>query len=362
ATAALAILVRRDPRWEPVVLGPVVAATLASLQPPDRYPGHDAALLGVVGVSLTAAAFLARRWVAGLAGVAFLGVAALAGWAAQDWPLWTLGVAYSAAGVPLFVALTPHRRYEAATDADVLPTIAAQLLSWAGAVAGPLVAAAAVSQRVDASAAVTGVHTVEYRALIALVAALAPLLAFEGRRFRQPLAYVAASAVLVVAGVMTIAIREPSNVQAYTQPVGVYLIVLGIVLRRSSAILPRNLYLHEAIELLGAAVIVLPQAEQSFEPGGARWGFALIVESILFLVLAFALSARWLAVAAVLTLSGVALRWLAESGDTIPYWLTLGLVGLGLLGLGFLLLARQDWWAALRTRTSRWWTEAPGER
>jgi len=158
---------------------------------------------------------------------------------------------------------------------------------------------------------------------------------------------------------MAIAVREPGNVQAYTLPLGGYLIVLGIVLRRSSAILPRNLYAHEALELLGAVVIVLPQAGQSFDPGGAKWGFALIGESILFLALAFLLNARWLAVVGVLTLSGVALRWLAESGDTIPYWLTLGIVGLALLGLGFLLLARQDWWAALRTRTTRWWAEAP---
>ncbi|MEZ4553610.1 MAG: zinc-ribbon domain-containing protein [Dehalococcoidia bacterium] len=360
AALSIAALVRRADRWEYVLLGPALLATAAGLQPPDQYPAHDAVLLGVPGAVLAAVALVSRRWASALVAAVLLALAALAAWHHRDWPLWTLATACTAAGAALFLALTPRRRYVVTTDREVFPAVAAQLLSWAGAVAGPLVAAVDLARYAEAHPDAAAVHTPEYRALLALIAALAPLLAFEGRRFHRPPAYVAATAVLVLAGLMAIAIREPENIQAYTLPLGTYLVVLGTVLRRSAAVVPRNLYLHEAVALLGAAVIVLPQAEQSFDPGGAKWGFVLIGESALFLALAFLLGARWLAVVAVLTLSGVALRWLAESGDTIPYWLTLGLVGLALLALGFLLLARQDWWSALRTRTAAWWAHTPG--
>jgi hypothetical protein len=45
------------------------------------------------------------------------------------------------------------------------------------------------------------------------------------------------------------------------------------------------------------------------------------------------------------------LRWLIEVGDTIPYWLTLGLVGFALVGVALLAALTRDSWGALRPRT-----------
>jgi hypothetical protein len=355
----LAMLGRRRVLAELLLLPPALAATFVGLQPPEIYPGHDAVLLGLTAGGLAVTAGWARRWVSLLAGALVAAAAAAAAWSAFDWATWTLALAYTATGAAVFAVLSPHRRYKAKTDAEIPAVASVVALSWAGAVGGPLTAAIAVQQRVDAEV-VSAVATVEYRALTALVLAVAPLLVVEGWRLREPRAFVAASAVVLVAALMAIGIAEPDNVQAYTVPIGLYLIVLGIVVRRSSALWRSHLYLHEAIQFAGAAVLVLPQAEQSFDPGGARWGFILIAEGALFLTIAFTLGARWMAVAGVLTLSGVALRWLAESGDTIPYWLTLGVAGLALLLLGVFLLLRRDWWADIRHRTAGWWVQAPG--
>jgi hypothetical protein len=48
-------------------------------------------------------------------------------------------------------------------------------------------------------------------------------------------------------------------------------------------------------------------------------------------------------------------RWLLESGDTVPYWITLGLAGISLLGFGVTLLVAHDWWDGMKQRAARWW-------
>jgi hypothetical protein len=66
-------------------------------------------------------------------------------------------------------------------------------------------------------------------------------------------------------------------------------------------------------------------------------------------------------VAGILALSGVAVRWLSvDRGETLPYWLILGLVGTGLLAMGFVLLLKREAWDRLRRRSARWWQDVPG--
>ena len=115
----------------------------------------------------------------------------------------------------------------------------------------------------------------------------------------------------------------------------------------------------EIATIAGALMLVLPQAEQSFDPGGAWWGFVLLLESAAFVTTAFLLRIRWLAICGVLTASGVGIRWLAESGDTIPYWATLGLGGMLLIGAGTSLLLNREWWDRTARQTVDWWEHSP---
>jgi hypothetical protein len=130
--------------------------------------------------------------------------------------------------------------------------------------------------------------------------------------------------------------------------------------RRSAEFFGPHMYLHETVVVVGAALIVLPPARQSFEPGGAHWGLVLIGEGLAFLAVGMVLSQRWLVVAAVLTLGGVGFRFFTSGETRPPFWLTLGLVGLILLGVGVLLLLARDWWDRTKARLAEWWIHPPG--
>ena len=135
-------------------------------------------------------------------------------------------------------------------------------------------------------------------------------------------------------------------------------IVEGVVReqRQIDPLIDRHLDAHEAVMIAGMLVVLLPAAEQSLAPGGGRFGLELIAAGLILLAAGLGLSARWLVVGGVITLTTVAVRWLvAES--SVPYWLTLGLAGMALLGFGMLLLLERDRWDRIRARVRRWWTD-----
>ncbi|MDA1062293.1 MAG: hypothetical protein O2895_05235, partial [Chloroflexi bacterium] len=199
----------------------------------------------------------------------------------------------------------------------------------------------------------------EYYTLTGLVLAGATAVAYEGRRLRERRVLLGASVPAMAAVLMAIAIARPQNVQAYTAPTAVYLLAIGAIVRRSPSVIAGHLSLHEVATIVGALTLVLPQAEQSFEAGGQWWGLVLLIEGVAFVATAFLLRMRWLAVAGVLTVSGVAIRWLAVSGDTIPYWATLGAGGMLLIAAGTSLLLNREWWERTAARTVHWWEQSP---
>ena len=70
-----------------------------------------------------------------------------------------------------------------------------------------------------------------------------------------------------------------------------------------------------------------------------------------------ALGARWLGVSAVVTLSGVALRflWVNRDSEAVPYWVMLAIAGFLLLAVGLTILLHRDWWDRNRVRLRAWW-------
>ncbi len=471
--AALALTARREAFAVAALLPPLALVTLASLQPWDRTPGHDAVLLALPAVTLALASAVTRRWTLAAASAVFAGAAMAAAWDALHWQPWTLAAAYAAAGLALFAILTTRRRYRLATEPDA-ERIATLALSWGFLVASPIAAATLVGEHwgggvaeaaataeyrtmvvalallaplivfesrrlhrwapsvaalavialaaaaarpalewpawtLGATYAAAGivlfatvtpwrryadddedavavlalswgmplaallvafgsieeslertaiVRTAEYRVLLGSVLLFAPLIAFEGRRLRERALYIPATAVAMVAVVMAVAIARPENVQAYTVPVSLYLGAVGLIVRRSPVLVRPHMMLHELVLLLGTAMLVLPQIEQGLSPGGTQWAIVLLAEGAIFLAVAFLLNARWLVVSGVLTMSAVAVRSLLVSGDVVPYWLTLGLAGLLLLGGGVLLLLQREWWERVRAGASRWWDAA----
>ncbi len=339
-------------------LTPIALAALAlAVQPWDRFAGDNAAALGAAAVAFTITFAVTRRWALSLIAGPLAGAAMAALWNALDAPAWSLALAYGAAAIALFAALARSRTHQL----DNERAVAVALLTWAPALAAVGTALVALAVRLSsAGVSVVAVRTAEYYTLAAVVLLIAPLLAIEGRRLGTRLLDIPASAVAMAALLLAIAVARPPNVQAYTAPAAIYLIALGLIVRQSPSLIPPHLLVHELALIAGVLCLTLPQAAQSFDPGGEVWGLALIGEGLLFLAAGFVLRARWLVVAGVLTLSGVAVRWLLTNSATVPYWLWLGVVGLGLLVVGLLILLEHERWERLKLRLSRWWQRAPG--
>lgn len=169
--------------------------------------------------------------------------------------------------------------------------------------------------------------------------------------------YIYAGALGLLAAIeMAIASFEPTNVQAFTVPVAIYLMGLGFVMRHDESLFGRHMFVNEGLFVLATLVLVLPPAEQSFAAGGEAWGLLVLAEATAILLLGLAFGQRWLTVAGVVTLAAAGGRFAFASGaGAIPNWVVIGVVGLVLLGLGTLLLFERDWWDRTRTRLAGWW-------
>lgn len=344
--------------WGLVVLGPLVA--FAQILPIEI--GTEPQVIESVeyrtGLYLTlliAPLLLYEGWrfnnwnvTAGATTLAAIIVAPL--WSSYGWPGWTLALVYLGVGVLRFATMTTVRNYE--REIRQIPII---FLSWGLTLAAPVTVWISLAERM-ASEGGSAVETVEYRTLIAVVLAHVPLLLFEARRLRARWALVTASVVAMTALLLTIAAFRFDEVQAYTAPVGLFWIAFGLVVRRSEAVIGRHLMLHELVLLGGATILLTPQVGKGLQPDGAAWGSVVLLEGVVFLLIGLVLGSRWLTVSGVVAISGVAIRWLAvNTGDTIPYWLTLGGVGLALLLLGTILLLARERWIAMKDSTVSWW-------
>ena len=344
--------------WLPVVAG-ILAALIAldarlwdaGIEAPATAEYRTLVLVVLLLAPLiTFEAWRFRRWEPMVAVLAVVFGCAAALWPVFDWPTWTLAGAYSLAGVGAFLALSRRRR----TGRDST-ALAVQALSWAGLLLGPLTALVAIGVRLEMLDA-NPATLVEFRTLAALLLPVAAAIEFEGRRLGIRWASLPASALVMVALELAIATLEPGNVQAHTVPAALYLALVGLAVRTSGT-LSRHLSWHELLQLAGAALLVLPQAEQGFEPGGTRWGLVLLIEGFALLGIAMVLGARWLGVSAVITLSGVALRflWLNRESEAVPYWVMLAVAGFLLLAVGFTILLQREWWDRTRGRVRGWW-------
>ncbi|MGE0542106.1 MAG: SCO7613 C-terminal domain-containing membrane protein [Dehalococcoidia bacterium] len=318
-------------------------------------PGH-ATLILAAGTAGPALAFAAvRRPLLWVIAVAFAIAAVIAAWDWRGFEPSNLPLALAAIAVTLAAALAPRRTY-----AGDERSWSVTLLTWGPWLAAIAASAALLAERgAGLSADGSLARAREWAVLAITVTGASGAVIFEGLRRRARPVVVLGSAGLLIAGLLAIAIAQPENVQAYTLPVGLYLIALGFTWRRSPALIDPHLYAHEAVMVAGMLVLLLPAAEQSLAPGGGRFGIELIAAGLILLAAGLGFSTRWLVVGGVVTLTTVAIRWLfAESA--VPYWLTLGLAGMALLGFGVLLLVERERWDRIRSRVRRWWTDDRG--
>ena len=328
--------------------------TLAAIVAGDA-PGTLTAVLALATLGPLVALPGGRRWT--LLGVAnaFLFLAVWAAWRWQDGNLAYLPLAFAGMAVLQWTALVWLRRYRAVMRESDIVITAMSWVPWllAAGVAGILLDRE--QQQLAPGASI--VDTEEWGLAAAVLAMTCAAVTAEGIRLRLRWLWIAGSAGLLVALLMGIATASPSNVQAYTAPTGVYLVLLGLTFRRSPELAGHQLQVHESVMLAGWLFLVLPPAAQSFDPGGGKFGLELIGIGVALLITGLVLHARWLVPAAVLTLTGVSLRLVTGGLVSTPYWLLLGIAGTALIGFGLLVLLEREAWDRFRVAVVRWWTE-----
>ncbi len=352
----LAVTAARGQVERVFLLGPAATAASiigASLAVPDPAIATAAFIAAAAG-ALTVA-FSARLWTLAALSSAF---AQLALWSAWRWS--GLDLAFLPLGYVVFAAATwlglwRVRRYDPSlTEAGA----AIDYLSWVPWCISAIVAGGLLQhERLVIQPGEPLVRSREWAMATIVLASTASAIVVEGWRVRRRTVWVPATVGLLLAGLMAIGTAEPTNIQAYTATVGVYLVALPFTWRQTPEFFGRHMLAHEALMVVGVLFLVLPPAEQSFGADGTKFGLELMGIGLCFLALGFTLHARWLVPAGVLTYTGIAVRWLTSGSAEVPYWLLLGLAGTALIAIAVVLLAQRERWDRFKDHCARWWIE-----
>lgn len=346
----------------PVGLAGTSIASFIAAEAGEAGYGTLTAVLGLATLGPLIGYAGARRWT--LLGIAnsFLLLAIWTGWRWQALDMTYLPLAFAAVAIVEWTALITVRRY---TREPSEPNVVIEYISWApwllsGAVSGILLSRE--QARLDPGEAL--VTTDEWTLAATVLGMLSAAVTAEGIRLKRRWVWIGGSVGLLASLLMAIATRQPENVQAYAAPVGIYLILIALTFRRSAPLFGRHMHLHEAVMVIGALHLVLPPAEQSFEPGGGKFGLELIGIGLGLLAVGLLFHGRWLVASAILTLTATAGRMVTGGLFTTPYWLLLGIAGTALIGFGLLVLLERERWDRFRQGVVRWWQsveEAPIE-
>ncbi len=201
--------------------------------------------------------------------------------------------------------------------------------------------------------------TALYQTSAAAVLLLGAFVAVQGWLLNRMEIVAVASTLLMVALLLEIGHFRPDNMQAYTAPLGVYLLA-GASFALRLRTLPTGLRpLVEPVQALGAAVLMAPSLEQSWEDGG--WPYALLLLGEGLFVLGLALVQRWLWLLAAATGFIVldALRYLFNTAQLLPNWAILALAGTLVMAAGVAILLGRERWTVWQRTVQAWWMREP---
>jgi len=189
-----------------------------------------------------------------------------------------------------------------------------------------------------------------WQVVIFTLVSLAGLLAVDAVARRDRVRGIAASAIAMLALLLQIGVESPANIQAYTAPVGLYLLALGYVERRQRS--ARDILLGMGSGLLLVPPLLAAQADGDFTQllVGAGIALALFVAGAIFQL-------RVPIAAGVFAISLIALRMLVDAAIALPSWVTLLLGGLVLLTGGTILLSWKERFRATLDRLQQGWQE-----
>ena len=199
-------------------------------------------------------------------------------------------------------------------------------------------------------------ETLLYQTAAASVLMLALLLAAQSWLVRRWDAAAGASALIMVALLLEIGHFRPENIQAYTAPLGAYVLAGAFVLDRVRT-LPADLKaLLAPVDVLGALLIMGPTLVQSFDDDAWGYGLLLLGEGLAFVGLALVQRRIWLLSTSVsfVVFNGVHYVFLA-GGPPLPNWAILAIAGVAVMAAGTAILFGRERWTEWQRALRIWW-------
>jgi hypothetical protein len=202
--------------------------------------------------------------------------------------------------------------------------------------------------------------TLLYQTSAASVLLLAVLVLAQSWLWRRLPFAAAASALMMVALLLEIGHFRPENPQAYTAPLGVYLLAGALLALRVRGL---PVALREATgptEALGALLIMAPSFAQSLDNSGWRYGLILLPEALAFLAAALVQRRIWLLSVSLslAVLDGVHYLFFA-GGPVLPNWAILAIAGTAVMAAGTAILLGRDRWVVWQRVAQAWWRHEP---
>ncbi len=176
---------------------------------------------------------------------------------------------------------------------------------------------------------------------------------------RLPLA-TAVSALIMVALLLEIGHFRPENAQAYTAPLGSYLLAGSLFALRVRG-LPGDLRtMLDPVGALGALLIMAPSFVQSLDDNAWRYGLILLAEALAFTVVALVQRRLWLlSVSVGLTVLDAAHYLFFAGGPALPNWAILAIAGMVVMATGTAILLGRDRWTVWQRAVQTWWNREP---
>lgn len=189
-----------------------------------------------------------------------------------------------------------------------------------------------------------------WQTLVVSLVSLAGLLVVSAMMRGDRIRGLVASVIAMLALLLQIAVDEPSNIQAYSIPLALYLLALGFVQRRRPV--SRDVLLG-----MGSAALLVPALLQAAVD--ERFASLLLAggEALALFLGGLALRLRVPIASGMAAITLIALRMMVDTVAALPSWISLLIVGLVLLGGGTLLLVWKDAFQARLERLRGTWRE-----
>lgn len=184
--------------------------------------------------------------------------------------------------------------------------------------------------------------------LVIVLISLAGVVATYGALRRRREIVLIGSAIGMAGLMLQINIGSPGNIHAYTVPLSIYLIAVGLMLRRDARV--ANVMLAA-----GSGMLVIPAMIEALTTGSINWLWIALAESIALFLFGAVLRLRIPSAAGVIAVTVIALRMLVLVVNALASWISILAIGMMLLLIGtFWLIFRDAITARSHRLLSRW--------